>query len=97
MRLSMEYNTFILRFPVISTGEHIRAANNPASYQNNAVGKHYFMLHVNCECPKLSFTILDRQSSTARRKISEAILICKDGPSINIREELVETMKFMVH
>ena len=77
--------------------EHIRAANNPASYQNNAVGKHYLMLHVNCEYPKLIFTIIDRQSSTARRKISEAILICKDAPSINIREELVETMKFMVH
>ena len=76
--------------------EHLRAANNPASYTNNAVGKHYSEHHQNCES-KLIFTILDRQTSTARRKISEAILISKDEPNINLREELVETMKFMLH
>ena len=43
--------------------------------QNNAVGKHYSIFHENCQSPKLVFTILDRQTSTARRKISEAILI----------------------
>ncbi len=43
------------------------------------------------------FTLLDRQTSTARRKISEAILINKDEPNINLKEELVETMKFMIH
>ena len=77
--------------------EHIRAANNPASYPNNAVSKHYSDCHVNCVSSKLSFTILYRQSSTARRKISEAIMISKHEPNINVREELVETMKFMLH
>ena len=76
--------------------EHLRAASNPASYMNNAVGKHYSETHANCQ-PKLVFTILDKQTSTARRKISEAILICKDEPSMNLREELVETMQFMLH
>ena len=73
------------------------SANNPASYPNNAIGKHYSDCHVNCESSKLLFTILDRQSNTARRKISEAIMIKKDGPNINVREELVDTMKFMLH
>ena len=76
--------------------EHIRASNNPASYTTNALGKHYADNHPNCTS-KLTFTILDKQTSTARRKISEAILICKHEPSINNREELVETMKFMLH
>ncbi len=78
-------------------GEHIRAANNPASYMNNAISKHYSDCHVNCESSKLIFTILDRQSSTARRKISEAIMISKHEPSINLKDELVDTMKFMLH
>ncbi len=76
-------------------GEHIRAANNPTSYLNNAIGKHYSEFHQNCKSAKLEFTIVDRQSSTARRKISEAVMISKQEPNINIREELVDTMKFM--
>ena len=76
--------------------EHIRAASNPSSYPNNAIGKHVVEHHVNC-VPKLTFTILDKQSSTARRKISEAILISKHEPTINVKEELLDTMKFMLH
>ena len=52
--------------------------------------------HVNC-VSNLSFTILDRQSSTARRKLSEALMISRHEPKLNAREELVETMKFMLH
>jgi len=51
------------------TSEHVRAANNPSTYPKNAIGKHVVEHHVNC-VPKLTFTILDKQSSTARRKIS---------------------------
>ena len=38
-------------------GEHTRAANNPASYPNNAIGKHYSEFHQNCKSAKLEFTI----------------------------------------
>ena len=51
---------------------------------------------MNC-VSNLSFTILDRQSSTARRKISKAIMISRHEPKLNAREELVETMEFMLH
>ena len=35
--------------------------------------------------------------SSKRRKISEAIIISRHEPKLNAREELVETMKFMLH
>ena len=34
---------------------------------------------------------------TTTQNSQEAILICKDEPSMNLREELVETMQFMLH
>jgi len=79
--------------------EHVRAANNPSTYPNNAIGKHVVEHHVNC-VPVLTFTILDKQSSTARLKIPEAIImimISKHEPSINVKEELLDTMKFVLH
>ena len=76
--------------------EHIRAANNPRSYPNNSIGKYFAEYHVKC-VSNLPSTILDRQSSTARRKISVAIMISRHKPKLNARQELVETMKFMLH
>ena len=76
--------------------EHVRAAKNPSKYQDNAIGKHYATYHLNCT-PKLKFTILDRQSNSVRRKISDqALRINKDKPSINEKEKLVDTLKFIV-
>ena len=34
--------------------EHLRAANNPSTYPNNAIGQHYAMHHQGCSA-KLSF------------------------------------------
>ena len=67
--------------------EHIRAAYNPRSYPNNSIGKRFAECHVYC-ASNLLFTILDKQSSTARRKISEAILLSKHEPKSNAWEEL---------
>jgi hypothetical protein len=75
--------------------EHQRAAANPSSYQHNALAKH-FSLHHQGTVPKLTFPILDKQQNNVRRKISEAIKIHQDSPSLNNRDELVETMKFVV-
>ena len=76
-------------------GEHLRAANNPGSYQNNALAKHYALHHVGCQA-KLTFTIIDRQQNNVRRKISEAIKISQESPPLNNRDELLNVMKFVV-
>ena len=60
-----------------------------------SIGKHYARCHLNCK-PNLSFTILDKQSNSIKRKISEALKINKDKPTINERSELFETLKFIV-
>ena len=75
--------------------EHMRAAKNPQSYCDNAIGKHYQEHHSNDEAV-LEFHILDRQSDVVRRKISEALNIFKNKPRINDRVELLETRKFLV-
>ena len=75
--------------------EHMRAAVAPDKYRENAIGKHYASCHLNCT-PKSSFTILDRQANSIKRKISEALKINKDKPTINVRAELVDTLKFIV-
>ena len=75
--------------------EHTRAANNPGSYVDNAIGKHYMLHHPDCSA-SLSFEILDRQSSTARRKISEARRIIQDNPQMNDRSELQDLSKFLI-
>ena len=75
--------------------EHLRAANNPSSYSDNSVGQHYRDCHPGVE-PQLEFEILDRQTVTIRRKISEAIRILEDKPAINDRDELFNLVKFIV-
>ena len=67
--------------------DHCRAAANPASYPDNAVGQHYKQQHPDVMSPKLSFAILDRQRVTQKRAISEAINIFKKRPEMNNREE----------
>ena len=64
--------------------------NNPASYSSNGM---YHPTHKQCQ---LTFTFIDKQSNSVRRKISEAIKIHKDKPNFNNKEELVDTMKFIV-
>ena len=46
--------------------EHIRAASNPLSYPNNAIGQHYSECHHNCK-PSLEVSILDIQPHTTKR------------------------------
>ena len=76
--------------------EHNRAGNNPASYSSNGIGKHYAMYHSTHKQCQLTFTFIDKQSNSVRRKISEAIKIHKEKPNFNNKEELVDTMKFIV-
>ena len=59
------------------------------------MGKHYQQHHSDVE-PVLEFHILDRQSDVVRRKISEALNIFKNKPTMNDRVELLETRKFLV-
>ena len=68
----------------------------PASYSYNGIGKHYAMYHPTHKQCQLTFTFIDKQSNSVRRKISEAIKIHKDKPNFNNKEELVDTMKFIV-
>ena len=88
--------------------EHTRAANNPDSYSDNAIAKHFQREHREHVAETrdkkkrktgrvLNFTIIDRQSETVRRKISEAISICKDKPTLNERDELTDVLKFVLH
>ena len=58
--------------------------------------KNYAMYHPTHKQCQLTFTFIDKQSNSVRRKISEAIKIHKDKPNFNNKEELVNTMKFIV-
>ena len=76
--------------------EHTRAGNNPASYSSNGIGTHYAMYHPTHKQCQLTFTSIDEQTNSVRRKISEAIKIHKDKLNFNNKEELVDTMKCIV-
>ena len=75
--------------------EHQRAAANPPSYPENAIGKHYLENHID-DKPKLSYQILDRQPNPVKRKIAEAAMIFGKSPVMNDRTELPSLRKFLV-
>ena len=66
--------------------EHCRAANNPSSYKESAIGQHYANEHPDMKS-QLEFEILDQQSNTQKRIISEAIFISKNKPQLNNKQE----------
>ena len=74
--------------------EHIRAAKNPQSYLNNALGHHYNTAHPNCQVD-ISVVILDIQRNTLKRKFSEALYIHKNKPSLNDKSELESIGKYL--
>ena len=60
--------------------EHIRAAKNPQSYPENALGYHYHSVHPipNCQVD-ISVLILDIQRNTLKHKLSEALYMQRKG------------------
>ena len=75
--------------------EHVGAAANPTAYPDNALGQHYAELHNNCNA-MLHVYILDIQQKTSRRKLSEALFIHKNKPTLNDKSELESVVKFIV-
>ena len=67
--------------------DHKRAAANPSSYPNNAIGQHYASVHPHSQ-PKLSFKILDVQTNTLKRKLSEANLNLMINPNLKIKKNI---------
>ena len=74
--------------------EHIRAAKNLQSYPNNALGHHYHSVHPNCQVD-ISVVILDIQRNTLKRKLSEALYIHRNKPSLNDKSELESLVKYL--
>ena len=74
--------------------EHIRAIRNPMSYPNNALGHHYITTHQGCQM-NISVRILDVQRNTLKRKVSEALYIYNEKPSLNDKSELESLVKFV--
>ena len=68
--------------------ELIRAAKNPQSYPNNDLGHHYNTAHPNCQVD-INVVILDIQRNTLKRKLSEALYIYRNKPSLNDKSELI--------
>ena len=83
---TVTYNGEACRSAHDRLSEHIRAANNPSSYKENAVGQHYAKEHPGKKA-KLEFRILDRQTNTQRRAISEAVHIAQNKPQLNNCQE----------
>ena len=83
----------------ISNGKLQKSENYPTipnKLYTQCIGKHYAMYHPTHKQCQLTFTFIDKQSNSVRRKISKAIKIHKDKPNFNNKEELVDNMKFIV-
>ena len=77
--------------------EHLRSAKNPekASYMTKPLAVHYREKHPNTD-PSLSLHLLETANNTLERKIKEAKNIARQKPTINQRDEMLETKQFLV-
>ena len=75
--------------------EHCRFAANPSAYPKEALALHYAG-HCQGLTPDLSFSILDRETSTVMRKIKEAFYIVNEKPEINLNEECNALERYLV-
>jgi hypothetical protein len=75
--------------------EHFRFATSPSTYPEEALSLHYAG---RCEglTPDLSFSILDRETSTVMRKIKEAFYIVNEKPEINLKEECTALERYLI-
>ena len=76
--------------------EHRRAANNPPSDPENAIGQHYLTDHLGQQA-LLSYRLLEVQSISVRRKIVEALKIQKLKPELNDKMELKYLCKYVIN
>ena len=74
--------------------EHLRAANNPLSYPNNALAQHYATNHHNAKA-KFEVNVIDQKQNTIKRKLSEALCIHRNKPELNDKSELEHIVKYM--
>ena len=76
--------------------EQLRACRNPQTYPNNALGYHFLTAHPNCQVD-ISVFILDiqRNTSSSKRKLSEAFFIHRDRPLLNEKSELESIVKYL--
>ena len=79
--------------------DHKRAAVNPPSYPNNSMGQHYAATHLDRvadSAPCLTYEIMDIKTKTLERKMSEAIYINKQKPSLNDKSEFEDLIKYII-
>ena len=74
--------------------EHLRAANNPSSYPNNALAQPYMKNHYMVRA-KFEVNIIDHKHNTIKRKLSEALHIHRNQPELNEKSELEHIVKYM--
>ena len=74
--------------------EHLRAANNPSSYPDNALAQHYATNHDRAQA-KFEVNIMDHKQSTVERKHSKALYIYRSKPQRNENSELEHIVKYM--
>ena len=75
--------------------EHSRNATSPSIYPDEPMSIHYDQCH-HGQTPNLSYSILDRETSTVRRKIKEAFYIVTEKPRLNNKSELSTLERFLV-